>query len=154
MINIIINDQIYPIPTQWKELNLKEAQQLIQFLKTYSPRQKIDSEQEEQSIAFLVNICHIPQDIAQKTYPNERIELALHIIQTLEQPIPHSTYDLNTKNNFPQNHRSTNSKSEIIEDINHSTCSAFLKRVFRKQNSRPIWAEQLRICLVYTSRCV
>ena len=114
MINIIINDQTYPIPTRWEELTLKEAQHLIQFLKTYSPHRKIDRELDEKSIAFLVNICHIPQDIAQKTYPNERIELALHIIQTLEQPIPHSTYDLN-------------SKIEIIEDINHSTCSSFLK---------------------------
>lgn len=144
MINIIINDQTYPIPTRWEELTLKEAQHLIQFLKTYSPHRKIDRELDEKSIAFLVNICHIPQDIAQKTYPNERIELALHIIQTLEQPIPHSTCDQNTKNNFPQNHRSTNSKSEIIEDINHSTCSSFLKRFFRKQNRHSIWVEQLR----------
>lgn len=144
MINIIINDQTYPIPTRWEELTLKEAQHLIQFLKTYSPRRKIDRELDEKSIAFLVNICHIPQDIAQKTYPNERIELALHIIQTLEQPIPHSTCDLNTKNNFPQNHRSANSKSGIIEDINHSTCSSFLKRFFRKQNRHSIWVEQLK----------
>ena len=144
MINIIINDQTYPIPTRWEELTLKEAQHLIQFLKTYSPRRKIDRELDEKSIAFLVNICHIPQDIAQKTYPNERIELALHIIQTLEQPIPHSTCDLNTKNNFPQNHRSANSKSGIIEDINHSTCNSFLKRFFRKQNRHSIWAEQLK----------
>lgn len=144
MINIIINDQTYPIPTRWEELTLKEAQHLIQFLKTYSPRRKIDRELDEKSIAFLVNICHIPQDIAKKTYPNERIELALHIIQTLEQPIPHSTCDLNTKNNFPQNHRSANSKSGIIEDINHSTCNSFLKRFFRKQNRHSIWAEQLK----------
>lgn len=144
MINIIINDQTYPIPTRWEELTLKEAQHLIQFLKTYSPHRKIDRELDEKSIAFLVNICHIPRDIAQKTYPNERIELALHITQTLEHPITHSTCDQNTKNNFPQNHRSTNSKSEIIEDINHSTCSSFLKRFFRKQNRHSIWVEQLR----------
>lgn len=127
MINIIINNHPYPAPTQWEELNLKQAQQLITFLQDYTKHQKANlSSSQNSSVELLANICHIPPCIAQRTYPHERIELILRIMQTLEENSPQSANNAaHRQANAPTSHPQTcqhitslvNRSREIVQKL-------------------------------------
>lgn len=139
MINIIINNHPYPAPTQWKELNLKQAQQLIAFLQDYTKHQKTNRKSlQNSSVELLANLCQIPPRIAQRTYPHERLELILRIVQTLEENSPQSANNAaHRQANVPTSHPQASQR--ITSLINKSGES--VQKLF-SHHIRRLWGER------------
>lgn len=139
MINIIINNHPYPAPTKWKELNLKQAQQLITFLQDYTKHQKANRNSLQNSVVeLLANLCHIPPHIAQRTYPHERLELILRIVQALEENAPQSANNAAQKQaNTPTSHPQASQR--IISLINKSR--EIVQKLF-SHHIRRLWEER------------
>lgn len=139
MINIIINNHPYPAPTQWKELNLKQAQLLIAFLQDYTKHQKTNRKSlQNSSVELLANLCHIPPHIAQRTYPHERLKLILRIIQTLEKNSPQSANNAaHRQTNSPTSHPQTSIRiTSLIKKTREIVQKLFLHHIWRLWGKR------------------
>lgn len=141
MINIIINNHPYSAPTQWKELNLKQAQQLIAFLQDYTKHQKANRNSLQNSVVeLLANLCHIPPHITQKTYPHERLKLILRIMQTLEENSPQSANNAaHRQANAPTLHPQTCQRiTSLINKSREIVQKLFLHYIWRLREERRI----------------
>ena len=139
MINIIINNHPYPAPTKWEELNLKQAQQLITFLQDYTKHQKTNRKSlQNSSVGLLANLCHIPPHIAQRTYPHERLELILRIMQTLEENSPQSANNAaHRQANAPTSHPQTSQRiTSLINKFREIVQKLFLHHIWRLWGKR------------------
>lgn len=139
MINIIINNHPYPAPTKWEELNLKQAQLLIAFLQDYTKHQKTNRNSLQNSVVeLLANLCHIPPHITQKTYPHERLELILRIVQALEENSPQSANNtVHRQTNSPTSHPQTSIRiTSLIKKSREIVQKLFLHHIWRLRGKR------------------